>query len=75
MIVKVKDPLTVGLPLRIAVPFPLLTNVTPLGKAPLSVIVAVGEAGRGDREGVRLAHGEGGAVGAGDDRAADRPSA
>jgi hypothetical protein len=32
-----------GAPLRVAVPSPLLINVTPLGRAPLSVRVAAGK--------------------------------
>jgi hypothetical protein len=31
-----------GVPLSVAVPFPLLTNVTPLGSAPLSLTDGVG---------------------------------
>jgi hypothetical protein len=32
-----------GVPLNVAVPFPLFTNVTPLGSAPVSVSVGVGD--------------------------------
>ena len=32
-----------GVPLNVAVPFPLLTNVTPLGSAPVSVRDGVGD--------------------------------
>ena len=32
-----------GVPLKVAVPFPLFTNVTPLGSAPVSVSVGVGD--------------------------------
>jgi len=31
-----------GVPLKVAVPFPLFTNVTPLGSVPVSVRVGVG---------------------------------
>jgi len=32
-----------GVPLNVAVPFPLSTNVTPLGSVPVSVSVGVGD--------------------------------
>jgi hypothetical protein len=38
-----KLPMAVEVPLRLAVPFPLLVNVTPLGRAPASVIAATGK--------------------------------
>jgi hypothetical protein len=41
--VRVEVPFTVGVPPSVAVPFPLSTNVKPLGRVPFSVIVAVGE--------------------------------
>src|SRR5271157_273491 len=37
-----KVPEAVGVPLRVAVPFPLSTNVTPLGRLPDSVMAGVG---------------------------------
>src|SRR5260370_31450118 len=36
-------PDAVGVPLSVPVPLPLLRNVTPLGKAPLSVMLGVGD--------------------------------
>src|SRR5258708_5501831 len=36
-------PVTVGVPLSVPVPLPLLRNVTPAGKAPLSVMLGVGD--------------------------------
>ena len=39
---KLNIPAASGVPASVAVPFPLFTNVTPAGNAPLSLIVAVG---------------------------------
>src|SRR5258707_5686633 len=36
-------PVAVGVPLSVPVPLPLLRNVTPAGKAPLSVMLGVGD--------------------------------
>src|SRR5260370_32314520 len=36
-------PVAVGVPLSVPVPLPLSRNVTPAGKAPLSVILGVGD--------------------------------
>src|SRR5260370_37316508 len=40
--VMAKVPVAVGVPLSVPVPLPLLRNVTPAGKAPLSVMLGVG---------------------------------
>ena len=42
VIVIGKLPEAVAVPLRVAVPFPLSTNVTPLGRLPDSVMAGVG---------------------------------
>ena len=44
LMVKDQVPPAVGMPLNVAVPFALLANVTPWGRAPLSVSVATGTA-------------------------------
>src|SRR5258707_15698009 len=41
--VMTKVPVAVGVPLSVPVPLPLLRNVTPAGKAPLSVMLGVGD--------------------------------
>ncbi len=40
--VRVEVPATVGVPLSVAVPFPLSTNFTPFGRVPFWVMLAVG---------------------------------
>ena len=57
-----------GVPLRVAVPLPLSTKVTPLGKAAALAEGRRREARGRDGEAAGLTHGEGGAGGAGDGR-------
>ena len=62
-----------GVPLSVAVPFPLLTNVTPLGSAPVSVRDGVGVPVVVTVKLPAVAHRKRGAVGAGDRRSLVSP--
>ena len=50
VIVRLVVPVAVGVPAMVAVPSLLSVNVSPAGSVPDSVIAAVGDAGRGDRD-------------------------